>query len=378
MTWRQERTVIAVGSRPPEYNGQGTLFDGRVPLGRPVRLGLDDTGQALLIRAAAADPQRWPFGSLRRVPGQAGDDLLILANGIDDPARLHLPGPDARLIATRARALGRGHLGVRRGRLAALVVAAVASVALMLTVLVPLLADRLADYLPPAGEAALGEATLEQVRGALGDGLNGPLGLCDGEDGQAALTALEARLDAEVAITLRVLDGDLVNAFALPGGNVILFRGLIEAAETPEEVAAVLAHEIGHVAARDPTRIALRSAGSIGVLGLLFGDFAGGALVLFLTERMIAADYTQEAEAAADAYAHALLARADISPAAIGDFFERIRAERGDTDPILQHFMAHPEMADRIAAARAAVPEGLSARPALTAPEWAALRAICD
>lgn len=67
----------------------------------------------------------------------------------------------------------------------------------------------------------------------------------------------------------------------MPGGLIILFRGLIDAAESSDEVAAVYAHELGHVVARDPTRIALRSAGSIGVLGLLLGDFAGGAVVLF-------------------------------------------------------------------------------------------------
>jgi len=64
-------------------------------------------------------------------------------------------------------------------------------------------------------------------------------------------------------------------------GYVVFFRGLIDTTECPEELATVFAHEIGHVEARDPTRIALRSAGSIDVLGLLFGG-RGGALVLLL------------------------------------------------------------------------------------------------
>ena len=138
-----------------------------------------------------------------------------------------------------------------------------------------------------------------------------------------------------------------------------------------------MAHEIGHVVARDPTRIALRSAGSIGVLGLMFGDFAGGAMVLFLTERIISADYTQAAEAAADAYAHALLIEADLSPAALADLLERLLGDVGQAPPIVQHFLAHPAVADRIAAARAAVPEGFQARPALSPEDWAALLSIC-
>ena len=84
-----------------------------------------------------------------------------------------------------------------------------------------------------------------------------------------------------------------------PGGRLVFFRGLLEEAENPDEVAAVLAHEIGHVVYRDPTRDALRSAGSLGVLGLLFGDFAGGTVALFIANQLINASYSQAAEARA-------------------------------------------------------------------------------
>ena len=82
-----------------------------------------------------------------------------------------------------------------------------------------------------------------------------------------------------------------------------------------------------HVISRDPTRHALRSAGSIGVLGLLFGDFAGGAAVLFLTERLISAQYSQKAEIGADTFAHGVLEQAGINPGALGDMFENMRAK---------------------------------------------------
>ncbi len=80
---------------------------------------------------------------------------------------------------------------------------------------------------------------------------------------------------------------------------------------------------------RDPTRDALRSAGSLGVLGLLFGDFAGGTVALFIANQLINASYSQAAEARADDYAHGLLAQANISPAALGTFFERLHKEHG-------------------------------------------------
>jgi Zn-dependent protease with chaperone function len=152
----------------------------------------------------------------------------------------------------------------------------VAAVALQIGVLIPLLADNLAGFIPAEGERALGAATFGHIREALDEtGLN-PLAVCDTPEGGAALTDLVTRLGPDggfdPAVTVAVLDHDMINAFALPGGFVVIFRGLIDAADGPDEVAAVLAHEIGHVVSRDPTRHALRSAGSIGVLGLLFGD----------------------------------------------------------------------------------------------------------
>ena len=171
----------------------------------------------------------------------------------------------------------------------------------------------------------------------------------------------------------------MINAFALPGGYVVFFDGLIQAAGSPDEVAAVFAHEIGHVAARDPTRIALRTAGSVGVLGLLFGDFAGGAVVLFLANRLVQAEYTQDAEASADAFAHERLRDAGLPPSALAGLFRTLRKEYGDSDGIAAHFVSHPALGDRIAAAEAAT-EGMAATlvPSLTEDEWRALRGICD
>ncbi|MGR3289600.1 MAG: M48 family metallopeptidase, partial [Paracoccaceae bacterium] len=147
---------------------------------------------------------------------------------------------------------------------------------------------------------------------------------------------------------------------------------------SPDEIAGVLAHEVGHVVNRDPARGALRSAGSIGVLGLLFGDFAGGTVVLFLLNRLIDATYSQDAEALADTFAHQTLGNAGIAPSALANMFERLRQKGGDPDGILAHFMAHPQLGDRIAAARNA--DSLLTRaavPSLDKDDWRALQNIC-
>ncbi len=333
--------------------------------------------------ALDGDTLHWPLDRLREVPDQADSAELILAQADDPVARLITR--DAALIqAIRASS---PHLKKRppargRRRLAAWGAAAVASVAAIIFVLVPLMANQLAEILPPEGERALGDATFDQIRSALDDTGFGALRICESPDGLAALDKMQDRLtlftDLPYPVTVHVLDHPMINAFALPGGYVVFFRGLIDAAETPEEVAAVFAHEIGHVVARDPTRIALRSAGSIGVLGLLLGDFAGGAVVLFLAERMIQATYTQEAEANADSFAHGTLAQADIKPSALATMFERLRARYGDEEGIVAHFMSHPALGDRIEAAREADAQlTAKSRSILNREEWRALQDIC-
>lgn len=383
-----EKTVIHVDgpadpSKPTTTpDGAGLFFDGRMAQGRDVRLSFDDGAQELQI-IHADQTINWPYGEIRALPDQAGEDALVLRLKSDPVARLIVRGAEGQaLIRARAKSLHKRAKTARRGRLLAWAVAAVASVALIVFVLVPTMADQLAEYLPPAGEKALGDATFEQIRGALDDtGFSG-LRICEQDSGLAALAKIEKRLtenyDLETPLTVHVLDHPMVNAFALPGGYVVFFNGLLREAESPEEIAAVFAHEIGHVAARDPTRIALRSAGSIGVLGLLLGDFAGGAVVLFLAERIIQADYTQEAEAAADAFAHDMLLAADLPPSAIATLFERMSRDHDHHESFINHLQSHPAMGDRIAAARAAEPEGAEFRRLLTEREWIDLRRICN
>ncbi len=363
---------------PAEY---ADYFDGQSAAAR--RVGVATGPVSLRIDLPDGRHLDWRWDDLRRLPDQAQPGRMVLHPAGDATGRLILPdGPVAQEVRRRAPALGRLPPARRAGALLGWSAAALASVAIMILWLVPALADRLAAVLPAEGEQALGEATLSQVREALNESGFDPLPLCEAREGRHSLDSMTARLmrgvDLPYPLTVSVLDHPMVNAFALPGGQVILMRGLIDAAGHPDEVAAVLAHEIGHVAARDPTRIALRTAGSIGVLGLLFGDFAGGTVVLFLTERMIQARYTQEAEAAADAFARQMMRDAGLPPSALAAMFRRFQARGGEPPAIVQHFLAHPTLGDRIAAAEGAPAPLGRLRPSLDAAEWQALRRICD
>ena len=372
-------TVLRVGPVPEAFSATGTYFDGTHSAPSVVTLTVDEDIRSLVGLFESGAEIRWPLAEIREVPDQAGGDQLVLQLSNDPVRRIILTDHS---LAPRLPNRHKRPKVTKRGPLIGWAVAAVASVALIIFVLVPTMANQLARFIPPEGERALGAVTLNQIRTALDQtGLN-PVPVCDNPEGLAALAKMETRLQNALpnaqTLTVSVLDHDMINAFALPGNYIVFFRGLIEKAQTPEEVAAVFAHEIGHVVSRDPTRHALRSAGSLGVLGLLFGDFAGGAAVLLLAERLIEAQYSQEAEADADVFAHAVLVEAKIAPAALATMFERFRELGGDASPFVAHFLSHPSLGDRIQAARDATPRGFEAVPVLSAQEWRALQNICD
>jgi Zn-dependent protease with chaperone function len=325
----------------------------------------------------------WPLGDLRVIPDQADKASIVLGITGDHPARLVIPKSylSNRLLQI-CPDLERRHKNPNvLKRLAVLSVGAVASVLLIVFLLVPVMADQLASMLPSKGEKAFGDKTFEQIRHALGK--NDAFGLreCEGADGNAALDKMVARLlpatDFPYEITMHVLDHPMVNAFALPGGHIVLFRGLLQDATSAEEVAGVLGHEMGHVENRDPTRLALRSAGSVGVLGLLLGDFAGGAAVLFLTERLIQAQYSRKAEAASDLYAQIVLADAGLPSAPMGDFFLRLKGDGPEDKSLMSHLASHPDLQGRADQAVAADTVGANYQPVMTPQEWQALQQVC-
>lgn len=368
---------IRVGSGPPRFETAGHFLSGTHAQVDPVHVTVTEDNTALTWVDAQGETHLWPFPIIREVPDQSGRDILVLRNHYDSVQRLILPNRD---IIPRLPNHAQVAPLANRGRLIAWAFAAVASVALIIGVLVPRMADQLALFIPPKGERALGETTLGQIRSALDDTGLAPIAICNQAAGQKALGLLTDTLtyhvDLPFELSVVVLDHPMVNAFALPGGYVVLFDGLINAAQTPQELAAVMAHEIGHVVSRDPTRHALRSAGSIGVLGLLFGDFAGGAAVLFLTERLINASYSQAAEERADIFAHELMRLAKIPPLALADMFRRLEQDDGGTPGILAHLSSHPQVRDRIRAAEQ-TQQVQPDFPVLDAQSWRALQQIC-
>ena len=357
------------------------LYDGQTAAGHKVTVEPAVDGRGLVVAQGGAATV-WPLDRLRQVSGDKARMVLTLhVDGSDeqsrDPARLVVT--DADLLAwVRAGAPSLTQVDVPAGtfaRVAVRVGGAVVALALILLVFLPTIADRLADGLTREREIAFGEAVVGQIEALLASSTAADL-VCKSPGGVAALEKLRLKLVTGQALSydikLRVFDHEMVNAFAVPGGQVVILRGFLDQAESPAELAGVLGHEIGHVEARDPTRLAFRAAGSAGILSLIFGDLSGGLVLGFASNQLLSASYTREAEARADEFAYGLMERTGVGTAGLAAFFARIDGMDGE---VPEYLSTHPASQNRAEAARLA---DKGARTVLlTEAEWRDLKAIC-
>jgi Zn-dependent protease with chaperone function len=220
---------------------------------------------------------------------------------------------------------------------------------------------------------------------------------CTGAEGRQALEKLVDRLQQVSTygrkIEVTVVQNPVVNAFAVPGGKLVVFSGLIDKASGPEEVAGVIAHEIGHVVHHHSMKGLLRAYGFDMLLKLVTGGYSsdvqtlGGAGGVLLALR-----HGREAEREADRTALELMDRLGMRADGLSTFFGKLLdmqnrekgSEKGkaptdtkgrprDAAEEMGIFSTHPPTLERLEATRRP-PAGTAP---MTAREWQGLRTIC-
>lgn len=377
-------------SRPGVADRDGPFFadyfDGKRALRQRAALRAEtgDRGRVLLLDLPSGQQVRWPVRRIRRLADQAGRDIYSygLANG--DAGRLVV---DDAAVRDRIGALETGASrrlpGPSLWRRAVFVSAGGAALlALLFFLVLPGLAGLLARFMDPEAEVAMGELHYEQTRLFFAAG-GPPLRECRGRAGVAALQSLADRVTQGIGlpyeVQVAVLDDKakpILNAYAVAGGRITFFHSMILAADAPEEIAAVLAHELGHVVNDDPVRHTLQAASGMAVLSVLIGDVTGGGILGGTAGAALQSSYSRKAEVAADAFAHDQLTAVGLPPSALGRMFERLRDKYGDTEGLVAHFSSHPQLAARIELA-GDIGDPDIGTPALTPKDWLALRGIC-
>jgi len=344
-------------------------------VGSSGNLLIRDPSGAILTRWSAADIHTTPGrqGELRLNSTRQNSGARIIVSGAGEIGRVRAMLPE---LSNKQRL----EFG-KQVRIGVIATAALAAVILAYLFGVPMLAARLVNFVPPDWERQMGDTVASQMEASLREGND--FAICDSDPTSVANAAI-ARFGAAAlgtgspfTLDIKVVRTDVANAFALPGGRVYFFSALLERAESPDEFAGVLAHEIGHVVHRHAMEGLISSAGTGALVGFILGDMTGISIAAGLGSTMIDTHFSREAESQADAYAAQVASRMDFQPAGLADLLNRV-AEDDDVSKALALFSTHPLTEDRrlhLQALTRETPAGLE--PPFTAAEWSAIKTMC-
>jgi len=195
----------------------------------------------------------------------------------------------------------------------------------------------------------------------------------------AAVREMTQRLASHVPnnpyrFEVTVVKSDVVNAFALPGGYVVVFTGLMKKAESPEEVAGVLAHELNHVLQRHGLERIIKQLGFVAVVSIVLGNPPGlGGVMKQLGVELMTLKFGRAQETEADTTGLDLLYRAKINPEGMITFFQRlVEKDEGRVEWLSSHPMSSAR-ADHLKARLAEMPKQKTEPFSL---EWSKVREV--
>ena len=360
-----------MGDVASPLEGPAVFFDGVTARRRDATLRL---GDALEICDGEASATRWPYDDVRRADGGPGV-LRLSCRSAPELARLDVRDEAMKAALSRRCARLEGEGAASSGNVAKIVgwsLAAAVSIALIAIYGVPLAAERITALVPVALEARLGEAVANQVEAIFG------AEACANPEGRAAFDKLFGGLAAQAglarAATASVRNSAVANAFAIPGDRIYVLGALIDKARSPDELAGVLAHELGHAAHRDGLREMIASGGTAFLFGLLLGDVSGSGAIILASRTLLDASHSRAAEAAADAFAATTMRALGRSTAPLGEFLIRLTGE--EKTGMIALLASHPLSQDRLAELKRQDQPATGAA-LLSDAEWKALKAIC-
>jgi len=343
----------------------GRYSDGRTAHVTPVRAAVA-ADRLVIASEDGAMLAEWPLASLH-LAGRA-DALVRLRSGQGD-GRLTLDDPEA-LAGLRAAGAPLRLPEAGSGRTILIWTAGLVAVIGAVLLLLPRLSASIATLVSVEDEASLGDSVADSIELML----RHPAA-CTGPDGRAAVESLVRRLlagqQSPYRFRVEVLDSGVPNALAAPGGRILMFRGLIDRMQGPDEFAGVLAHEMGHVLHRHGLQGIIRQQG-LSILAMLTGGSDLSRLGQAGSE-LVALSYSRGFEREADDTALQLLAGAGLRRDGLSTLFHRL-AKDGRAGEGPAFLATHPPLEER---GLLDTPDTAGV-PAMSDAEWQAVRTMCE
>jgi len=158
----------------------------------------------------------------------------------------------------------------------------------------------------------------------------------------------QVKTDVDYKIQISVVKSDVLNAFALPGGNIVIYSALLNKINKPEQLVALLGHETGHIQKRHSLRSLLKKASAQIVISLFAGDFSG---ILGQLSVLNDLSYSRENESESDEFAFEIMKTNALNPNGIIQLLEILKTE-DQAENIPGVLLTHPKLEERISAAK--------------------------
>jgi Zn-dependent protease with chaperone function len=352
------------------------FYDGATSEQQSVQVNLRD-GFLEIIKRATGEKISWNYPEIEIEEKPHDDRDGVISYSKTPHARLYLDAETFREIIrkipkSKSKAL----------RLSLMIFIAVFAIIGLVFFAIPALAPVLLPKIPTSWDKKLGDYAaryfIDKEK------------ICTSAEGDAALKKIASAISADnfdYELKLYIQKDDMVNAFALPGGKIVIFSKLLDEIESQDELVGILAHEAAHVQLRHGTANMMRYILTSFVIDIFTG---GGGTAIYLGYQFHNLKYSQELESEADAWAVAKLHNLQIDSTAFAALFSRMKQKKEAAsandlkDNILEYLSTHPSDSKRIDGINMIAKElhkngrAEKYRQILSIQEWQEIKQICN
>jgi len=349
------------------------FYDGKTA--DPYNLDLEISQEKLIGSTSSGNKLiEWDLSTIRVLREPEGNRQAVVTTTKDNTARLYITQSVFQKINFKFHRKVRP-LFIIHNSLKSIIFWFIAAIIMLFCIFqfLPKFSPYIVQNLPQKWEESLGEYTFNL--------LVEKKKICSSEHGIKSLEKIALILNTEKyntsQITIRVVQDSTINAFAAPGGKIIIYSGLIEGAKNPAEIAGVLAHEMGHALKKHPTENLIRNLGFTLITKLMFVNIDNIKNMSAVGQILVELNYSRKAEQEADQIALQILEEKNIDPNGFKDFFKRQQKENLDTNfDILTYLSTHPKISERINAIKI-TRTSKKYKQLLSEKEWKMLKEIC-